>query len=205
MRMPRNMIVVRDGESLTILHAVRLGPEAEKALEALGKIENVVKIGWFHGMDDGYYKERFGATYWATGGRVRSREPRPDRSIEEGGKLPIKHARAFAFKRSRRPEGALLLERDGGILLPCDSIQAWDTFEACTPVMRGTLKVLGYETGRPTVAPLWRLTMGGSELRDDYERMLSLNFTHMLAAHGGVVRGNARMTVRGAIERSFAR
>jgi hypothetical protein len=69
--------------------------------------------------------------------------------------------------------------------------------------MRGTLRLAGYETGRPVVAPLWKVTMGNGELRDDYERMLSLNFTHMLAAHGGAVRGSARMTVRAAVERAF--
>src|SRR4051812_14909963 len=61
----RNMVVVREGDRLTLVNAVRLGEEGLAALDALGKVVNVVKIGSMHGVDDAFYVDRYRATYWA--------------------------------------------------------------------------------------------------------------------------------------------
>ena len=41
----RNMTVVREGRRLTIINAVRLGPEGLAALDELGQVVNLVRIG----------------------------------------------------------------------------------------------------------------------------------------------------------------
>ena len=51
-RIGRNMIVVREGSDLTLINAVRLTPEGEAELEALGTVRHLVKIGAFHDADD---------------------------------------------------------------------------------------------------------------------------------------------------------
>ena len=62
---PRNMTIVRGETGLVVFHPVLL-PEAEQAkLEALGKIEHIVRLGDFHGMDDALYVERYSRQVWA--------------------------------------------------------------------------------------------------------------------------------------------
>ena len=76
MRITRNMAIVRTGDELTIVHSVRLSPEGESQLEKLGTVKNVVKIAHFHGLDDPYYLDRFGATYWALPDGARDQDPK---------------------------------------------------------------------------------------------------------------------------------
>ena len=66
-RLMRNMVIVRSGEELTLVSPVRLSPGGEAELKRLGTVRHVVKIGFFHGVDDAYYRERFSATYWELG------------------------------------------------------------------------------------------------------------------------------------------
>ena len=63
LRLPRNMVVLRHGDELTVINSVRLSADGESALDALGKVTHVMKIG-FHGMDDAYYLNRYGAKMW---------------------------------------------------------------------------------------------------------------------------------------------
>lgn len=54
--LPTTMTVHRDAAgSLTVFNALRLGPEAEEELLALGPVRRVVKLGQFHGAADAYY------------------------------------------------------------------------------------------------------------------------------------------------------
>src|SRR5687768_17538536 len=69
----RNMTVVRDGTSLTLINTVRLDDAGLAALDALGRVENVVRLAGFHGSDDAFYKDRYGATVWAVPGHVYAR------------------------------------------------------------------------------------------------------------------------------------
>src|ERR1700722_12761296 len=64
----RNMTIVRQGGELVVLNSVRLDPAGEAALEKLGKVTHVVRVGAFHGYDDAYYADRFQATLWGPPG-----------------------------------------------------------------------------------------------------------------------------------------
>ena len=56
-RLPRNMVILRHGGLLAVINSVRLDAKGEEALDALGTVAHVLKIG-FHGMDDAYYIDR---------------------------------------------------------------------------------------------------------------------------------------------------
>ncbi len=99
-RISRNMVVVRSGDELTLISAVRLSTEGEAALEKLGKVKHVVKIGAFHGRDDAYSVSRFGAAYW-NAGEARPEEPKPDHQLSAGA-LPIEDAELFLFEKTAR-------------------------------------------------------------------------------------------------------
>src|SRR5688500_16275030 len=64
----RNMHVVRQGKELTLINSVRLCPEREADLLALGEVKHLLRIGEFHGADDPYYVHRFKPTLWAPPG-----------------------------------------------------------------------------------------------------------------------------------------
>ncbi len=55
----RNMTIVRDGDVLTLINAVRLNEDGLRALDQLGQVKNVVKLGSFHGIDDAFYVDRY--------------------------------------------------------------------------------------------------------------------------------------------------
>lgn len=62
----RNMVNVRSAGELTIIGSVRLSLPAERALERLGTVRHLVRLGHFHGLDEGYYVKRYAPTVWAT-------------------------------------------------------------------------------------------------------------------------------------------
>src|SRR5262245_30842796 len=64
----RTMLVVREAGVLTLINTVRLDPSGLEALEALGKVQHVLRLGAFHGRDDPFYRDRYGAQLWALPG-----------------------------------------------------------------------------------------------------------------------------------------
>src|ERR1041384_7554290 len=64
----RNMTVLRQGGGVVILRSARRSDAGEAGLAKLGKVTHVVRVAAFHGADDPYYVERFGATLWGAPG-----------------------------------------------------------------------------------------------------------------------------------------
>lgn len=97
----RTMTIVRQGEELTLLNTVRLDEEGLRELEAHGRVRHIVRLGAFHGRDDAFYRDRYGATLWAlpnadiTGGRP------ADRELAIGEFAPLPDARIFVFTSAR--------------------------------------------------------------------------------------------------------
>ena len=64
----RNMTIVREAGRLTLINSVRLDAGGLAELDALGEVVNVVRIGDMHGIDDPFYVDLYGATFWALPG-----------------------------------------------------------------------------------------------------------------------------------------
>ena len=64
----RNMTILRENGALTLVNTVRLDEAGLETLDGLGRVVNVVKIGGFHGIDDPFYVDRYGAKLWALPG-----------------------------------------------------------------------------------------------------------------------------------------
>ena len=204
-RINRNMVIVRSGTDLALISAVRLCEEEEKRLTDLGDVRHVVKIGHFHGMDDAYSLDRFGADYWTLPGGARPRDPSPTRLLRPG-ELPIPDAELFEFRDAREPEAALLVNRAGGILITCDSVQHHPDTRGCSLIGKALSHALGF-TRRPAQIGLpWRksMTPRGKTLRADFERLASLHFSHLIAAHGAPLRDTARADLRATIQATFS-
>lgn len=200
----RNMAIVRSGEELTLVSAVRLSDQGEAELARLGKVRHVVKIGAFHGMDDAYSVSRFQADHWTLPGVPpppgvpRSRELR-------AGALPIDDADLFVFETTAHEEAALIVRRAGGILLSCDSVQSWPDTEGCSLPAKLVTRLLGF-TSRPTqIGPPWRkrMTPPGGSLRGDFERLAAMEWKHMVGGHGAPLRDTARSDLQATIAATF--
>jgi hypothetical protein len=195
----RNMTVVRQGNELALVNAIRLGPEGEAELDKLGTVKHLVRIGAMHGADDPYLVHRYGATLWAL---PRARHPGGLKTKEElgPGASPLANATVFPFAAGRLPEAAILLDRDDGILLTCDSYQNWTTFDGCSPIGKVMMRVMGF--GPTLIGGPWVKAMGPA-IHEDFQRMHELPFQHVIPGHGTPLRHTARDGLRLAMSRRF--
>lgn len=206
-RITRNMIIVREGRELTLLNSVRLSPEGEEALATLGEVKHLVKLGAFHGMDDPYYVHRYRPTLWAF---PRARHPEglvTDATLEEGGALPFGGASLFVFRNARFPEGAILWERQGGVLLTCDAVQNLVDMRGSSLLARVVATLGGFKRAAG-IGPPWRRAMqqpGGPPLVADFQRLLTLPFQHALTGHGPPLKDTAHRDLAATVEKVWGR
>ena len=207
MRFSRNMTVLREGGRLVLINSVRLDEAGLAALEALGSISDVLRIAGFHGADDAFYKQRYGAKVWAikgqryTAGFAQNAAPyfEADAEIDAGTSLPIAHASVYVFQ-CEPSEALLVLARNGGVVVSGDALQHWSRVDPYFNWLGGfVLKRLGFIRAH-NVGPAWlkQARPSASELRG----VLDLEFEHVLPAHGSPVLGGAKESYRPALERA---
>jgi hypothetical protein len=197
----RNMTVVREGGALTLINTVRLNDAGLKELDALGRIANVVKIGSLHGRDDAFYKARYGATFWALPGMTHERGLKADKELVPGGEMPFAGCSVFAFCTTKMPECILRIDRAGGILVACDSLQNWlAPDEFFSEQSRRMMTEMGFFQAA-SFGPLW---MQLNEPKgEDFARLRELSFRHALCGHGATLRDTAKEAYTDRIHRVF--
>ena len=208
----RNMVVVRDGKSLSIINSMRLDEAGLAALDALGKVEHVLRVAGFHGMDDPFYKERYGAKVWAIEGQTYFAGIKPDPSkiyfeadaaMTRSTDLPIPGASLHTFDGAAIPEGLIVLEREGGIVVSGDSMQNWATTDRYFSLAgKALMKTMGFIAPH-NLGPGW--LDGGKPTVADVQSISSLSFEHVLPVHGSEVIGNAKELYRPTIEKAVAK
>jgi len=209
MRIGRSMTVVRGDEGLALFNSMRLSEEGLKELEALGDVKHVIRLAGFHGRDDGFYRDRYGAKVYAVEGQSYTRgvdpkkaglEPymEPDEWLTEESTLPIADARLKVFTTSKPPEALCLVERHGGILIAGDSLQHTPKPDEYTSFLaKLIMKRMGFM--KPyNVGPGW-LQFAHPTVAD-VRSVLDLDFDHVLPTHGDAVIGGAKEKYRPAIE-----
>jgi hypothetical protein len=203
LRLPRNMVVLRNAEELTLINSVRLSEAGQAALEALGRVKHVMKIG-FHSMDDDYYVDRYQAKRWAVPGGEGASAPEPDIVLSEATELPVPAARVFMFRDTVLPEAAILLEREGGLLITCDSVQHWVPQDLMSPAARLVTRLMGFQHPAQ-IGPPWskRQTPPGGSLRGDFERLAALPFKHLIGGHGGLLRDEGPARLKETLQRVY--
>jgi hypothetical protein len=178
----RNMTVVRDERDLTIVNSVRLDEDGLSQLDALGTVRNVVRIGDMHGLDDRFYLDRYGATFWAMPNMGIEEGVTVDKELVPGGEMPFNGCTLFDFRTTQRPEGILRLDRDGGIMIACDSLQNWvapdEFFDEPTVA---TMQEMGFFTSN-NLGLAW--LQGSQPQAPDFVRLKEVPFRHALCGHG---------------------
>lgn len=206
-RSSRNMTVVREGGRLVIVNSVRLDDAGLAALDALGKVTDVIRLAANHGMDDPFYAERYGAKVWAVKGQrytsgFDTKKAQtyftPQVEIEASTKLPLAGASLYRIE-STPPEGLLVLPQHGGVIVAGDCLQNWAApDEYFSFLARPLMSAMGFI--RPhNIGPGW-LKQGKPPL-PDLRGILGLPFANVMPAHGAPVLGGARDLYRPVIDR----
>lgn len=203
-RITRNMGIIREGEELTLLNPVRVDERVEAQITALGEVRHVIRLGCFHGIDDPYYVQKFGAKMWAQPGGTTYTEPPIDQPLSSDVTLPFAGAQLFEFAGTKQPESALLLERGKGVLFTCDAIQHYGDYSYNNLLAKILMPFIGFPR-RTIVGPIWLRLQSGEEggLEPEFRRLLALQFNSLLSAHGTLLKTGAHAAVERAINRAF--
>jgi len=207
LRFTRNMAIVRSGDELTLINPVRMDEDGLSALERLGNIGHVLRLGPFHGMDDQFYVDHYGAQMWGLPGNSTYTAPAVDRILAEGGELPFPDADFFAFRHMIQPEGAILLKRSTSVLLTTDAIQSYVTpphYPYTSLAARIMLPRVGFPR-KTLIGPIWMkvAVTDRDGMKSEFRRLLALDFDRLLSAHGVFLPGNAKKEVEGAFKDMF--
>ena len=206
-RFTRNMAIVRHGQDLTLINAVRMDDAGLAALDALGNVRHVLRLGPLHGIDDAFYVERYRADFWSLPGGTTYTQPGTDHLLGEQEALPFPDARMFVFGHMVEREGAILLERGPGMLLTADAIQSYATppYRPHTNFLAHImLPLLGFPK-KTIIGPVWMKNMVTNRdgIRDEFLRLLELEFDQLLSAHGVFLPRGAKLDVERAFEAMF--
>jgi hypothetical protein len=197
----RTMLVVRAGTDLSLVNTVRLDAAGLAALDALGTVKHIIRLGAFHGRDDPFYRDHYGAELWTLPESAHGDGRGPDCVLGEDSVLPLSGARLHVFRSAKHPEAALLLPHQGGVLVTCDAIQNWSHVDPFFSAETGNMFKAQGLIREANVPATW---VGACEpKRDDFERLLELEFRHLVSAHGEPLLEHAHARVRESVARVF--
>ncbi len=203
-RINRNMLVLAHQGELTLINAVRMNNEGLNALDQLGKVTALVRLGDFHGLDDAFYMERYRCALRGQQGSRTYRSTPPTQTFSDGDAGPVPNSTYFAFTSATCPEAALLLANHG-LLITTDSLQYYGKqLRHFSLPAKMAFPFLGFRRGL-NIGPMWLkgVTPKGGSLRADFERLAALEFDALVGAHGEPLLTGARQALRDEIARVF--
>ena len=194
-QLSRNMIIVREDTSLTLISTVRLDDKGLQALDTLGDVKHVVKLGAYHlgdnnGIDDPFYVDRYNAKLWAMPDMNHRQSLSTTNLLTPEGELPFKDVLLFSYETAKKPEALLLINRAGGILISCDSLQNWlEPDEYFSDVAANVMGKAGFFRAA-NIGPEWLRAC--EPKASDFSRVLTLEFSHLLPSHGRPIIATAK-------------
>ncbi|GAA6136008.1 hypothetical protein NBRC116188_27980 [Oceaniserpentilla sp. 4NH20-0058] len=192
MRMNRNMVVLKNDDELTLINPVRMDEEELACLDKLGRVKHILRLGDFHGLDDPFYLDRYQCEFWAQAGQDTYKTPTPTQVIQAESISPFPNSEFFIFENSCYPEAALLI-KEHKLLITTDSVQYHSDWSYFTWFTKVIFKLLGFKIGLNIGGPwLKRVTKKGESLKSDFEKLLTLDFDAIIAAHGTLIDSKAK-------------
>jgi len=199
----RNMTIIRNGSELALINTVRLNDDGLKKLDQLGQVTHIVRIGAFHGRDDAFYRSHYpNAQLWALKGMTYENGLKPDQELTPEGDMPLPGCSLFVFETSNLPEGILHVDRDGGILISCDSIQNITTTDQFySPETAKSFHDQGL-VKPANISPIW---LGATHAKaSDFDKLLkTMRFRHLITAHGEPLLNTAYEQVSATVQRAL--
>ena len=197
----RNMVIVREKGKLALINSIRLTDSGLTALEKLGPVEKVIRIGAFHGRDDGFYVKKYQANLWTLPRMEDQHNCHVDVELTEQGKQPFENCSLFTFSTAKFPEAIIHINQHGGILISCDSIKNWIAPDQFFNKQTADLYQKQGFFGKATISKVWQNSM--TVKASDFERLKKLSFKHLLSAHGEPLLGTAYQDVASTIKHEY--
>lgn len=198
----RNMMILKQGNELTLINAVRMSESELKKLENLGQVRHIIRLGDFHGLDDQFYLDRYQATFWSQSHHVNYPKLIPQQIIQADTQSPIKNSEFFIFEQATCPE-AILFIKDKKLLISTDSIQYWNDWKYFSFLSKIIIYLMGFRLGLFIGGPwLKRVTPKQGSLKSDFDRLLQLDFQHLISAHGVLLQDSAKDKLTSLINNS---
>lgn len=203
MRINRNMLILDNGGELTLVNPVRMSEEGLSRLEKLGSINNILRLGNFHGLDDSFYLDRYKCEFWAQDGQTTYKLPQSTKLISVNSESPFPNSEFFIFETAKSPEAALLL-KDKKLLITTDSVQYHADWSYFTWFTKLVFKVMGFKEGI-NIGPPWikHVTPKGGSMKADFDKLLALDFDSIVAAHGLQLESGAKEALNAEVRRVF--
>ncbi len=203
MQMNRNMLIVKQGQDLILINAVRLNDQGLKQLEQLGSVKHVIRLGDFHGLDDQFYLDQYQPEFWSQAGHATYPNLIPQHVIDKNTVSPIKDSQFFIYASAKYPEAALLLQ-DHQLLITTDSVQYWDDWKYMSFLSKIILYLMRFRLGLFIGGPwLKKVSTQKNSLKVDFEQLLKLDFIHLIAAHGNVLKNTAKTELNKVVSSTF--
>lgn len=203
LQMNRNMLIIKQGQDLTLINAVRLNDEGLKQLAEMGTVKHLIRLGDFHGLDDQFYIDQFQPTFWSQQQHVLYPNLKPNQIIDQDSVSPIANSQFFIFESALYPEAALLL-KDHQLLITTDSVQYWDDWKYMTRLSKFFLYLMGFRLKLFIGGPwLKKVSAQKSSLKTDFENLLKLDFKHVVAAHGNMLKNCAKEELERVVVHTF--
>lgn len=195
----RNMVVLRHGDDLTVINSLRMNDAGLAQLDALGTVKNVIRLGGFHGRDDAFYLNRYGAAFHAAPGVELSRGEVITHPLTSGpGPLPGMEAYVLPTKT---PEAALFLDRDDGIVITADALHNWTgRDEFFNDIGAEMMEKAGFFFPA-NIGPGWLNAVEPSS--EDFDWFRQTRFENLLPGHGDPYLGGAREAALITFKRVF--
>lgn len=203
LQMNRNMIIVKQGDDLTLINAVRLNTQGLAQLNQLGRVKNIIRLGDFHGLDDQFYIDHYQAIFWSQARHVTYPNLIPDQIIDQDSVPPIANSAFFIFESAKFPEAALLLN-ELKLLITTDSVQYWDDWKYMSFPSKIILSLMGFRLKLFIGGPwLKQVSRQKHSLQPDFAQLLQLDFQHLVAAHGNLLKDHAKIELQKLVETAF--
>jgi hypothetical protein len=198
----RNMVIIQDNQDLTLINTVRLDEAGLKDLDNRGTVKHIVRLGAFHGRDDGFYLDRYkDAQFWALPQMNHDHGHTPVQELIPNGPMPFSSGSFLPFETSIFPEGVIHLDREGGILITCDSIKNWTIIDPYFSPETGLMYQQQGLLGQASLSDIW--LQACQVQKSDFLRLMNLRFRHLLSAHGEPLLNTAHELIGQSIEDKF--
>jgi len=203
MRMNRNMVILQHDGELTLINPVRMDDKGLASLDALGIVKRIMRLGDFHGLDDAFYLDRYQCEFWSQEGQETYKLPKATTWITSTSETPFPNAAFFLFESARFPEAALLL-KEHQLLITTDSVQYHKDWSYFTWFTKFAFKLLGFKLGI-NIGPPWikRVTPKGGSMKPDFDKLLTLDFDALVAAHGLPLKSGAKTALAEELQLVF--
>ena len=190
----RNMTIIECNGELTLINTVRLNEQGLMELDKLGSIKHVISIGAFHGKDDAFYLDRSNAKFWTV-----QVNPcyQPTHYLNDTDELPIRNGLFYMFENSSPAEGFIYLAYNEGIIITCDSIKNWVNVDRFFSEETTKIALSDGEISKARISPIWLKATGLNEA--SFDRLLNLEFKHLISAHGEVLRDTAYYDIQNSV------